>query len=103
MNTTKTTVAHHQHVIAGACHAADPLDELREVILDTRPGPHRRQRGSRIPAQIGAVAEGEVDFGNWSFMTPSFIVFERGSRTARMRAAPTLRRRPATVVAMAVG
>ena len=39
MNTTKTAVAHHQHMIARACCTADPLDELCEVILDTRPAP----------------------------------------------------------------
>ncbi|CFP63081.1 Uncharacterised protein [Bordetella pertussis] len=31
------------------------------------------------------------------------MVFERGSSTARMRAAPTCRRNPSMVVAMAVG
>ena len=36
-------------------------------------------------------------------MTPSFMVFERGSSTARMRALPTLLRSPAMVVSMAVG
>ena len=41
--------------------------------------------------------------GSWAFMAPSFIVLERGSNTARMRAAPTRRRSPLTVVRMAVG
>ncbi len=36
-------------------------------------------------------------------MTPIFIVLERGSSTARIRAAPTLLRRPAIVSSMAVG
>src|SRR5712691_5487720 len=38
-----------------------------------------------------------------SFIRPALIVLERSSRTAKMRALPTLSRRPETVVAMAVG
>ena len=41
--------------------------------------------------------------GRAAFMLPSFMVLERGSSTARMRAPPTFCRRPATVVVMAVG
>ena len=36
-------------------------------------------------------------------MLPSFMVLERGSSTAMMRALPTFCRRPAMVVVMAVG
>ncbi|MBX3619399.1 MAG: zinc-dependent metalloprotease [Rhizobacter sp.] len=41
--------------------------------------------------------------GSCAFIAPSFMVLERGSKTARMRSAPTLRRRPLMVVRMAVG
>jgi hypothetical protein len=41
--------------------------------------------------------------GSWSFMRPRFMVFERGSSTARMRRRPMRWRKPSTVVRMAVG
>ena len=41
--------------------------------------------------------------GSCAFIAPSFMVFERGSKTARMRAAPTFLRSPSSVVRIAVG
>src|SRR6516225_236250 len=41
--------------------------------------------------------------GSCAFIAPCFIVLERGSNTARMRCAPTVRRRPSMVVRIAVG
>ena len=78
-----------------------------EIVVTTDLGAQRRERRGRIPAEIAGVAEDAIGrarlSGSASFIVPSFIVFERGSSTARMRALPTLRRRPSSVVAIAVG
>ena len=57
----------------------------------------------RLPAWQKARSASSSAHGSCAFTEPSFMVFERGSNTARMRAAPTLRRRPSMVVRIAVG
>ena len=65
----------------------------------TAPASQPRSAGAYSHTSSAPASDG----ASVSRCTPSFMVFERGSSTATMRAAPTRRRRPSIVVAIAVG
>jgi len=82
VDAAESAVGHDEDVVAGAAVGGHRRDEVFQVVHATRTGAER---------------------GKASFMTPRFIVFERGSKTARMRPCPAICRKPSIVVRMAVG
>ena len=99
VNAAEAAVAHHQNVVAGLRLGRDRRDQRRHVVLHQHLAPRgasalARPSPGRLRSRT-AVGRREAP-GSASFIAPSFIVFERGSSTARMRAVPTWRRSPST-------
>ena len=79
----------------GRASATQLADQFVEVVEHVRLGAQRRERLGGVPAEVGAVAVDQVGVGEAAraaalSSTPSFMVLERGSSTARMRAVADL-------------
>src|SRR5260363_435670 len=105
MHIGETAVTHNEHMIARSGGGAHGADQRIHFIKGLGASGERRERRLQIPAErmaarCRAIPENQVG----AFITPSFIVFERGSSTARIRACAPTRARKATMVArMALG
>ena len=109
MQASEAAVAHDEHLIAGPHLGGDGRDECLDAALDAarelpaararRANPSRAPAISRNHARSAAASAGASS----SRCTPSFMVFERGSSTAMIRASGKRARKPASVVSIAVG
>ena len=60
MDAAEAAVAHHQHMVAGARRLRDGLDEFGEVLFGEGALTERRQRFSRVPAEIGRITKNPI-------------------------------------------
>lgn len=57
MNSAKTSIAHHQHMISGAGGSSHGGDQVTQVIENLRPCAQRRQDLRSIPTQLPGITE----------------------------------------------
>ena len=108
MQSAEAAVAHHEHLVPGQGFRGQFLHQRIDRARQAHPRLQRRDRRGQIEAQPGAfknqVRSASASAGaSCSRCTPSFIVLERGSTTATIRASGAPARRPRSVVSIAVG
>jgi len=90
----EAAIAHDEDMIAGTGVVGQRPDQAIDRVRKAHAVAKRCHGRGQIPTQIGGLKNQERSArasagASWSRCTPSFIVFERGSTTATIRAAPT--------------